>query len=83
MENLLFFLLEGLIRSGKIVICDGKIAGEDALTIELYCSEGHYVTSFTILRSELNCIRDVFNNRLPYLCDSEIAVFNKLFNALP
>lgn len=83
MENFLFYLLEVLVRSGKIVHCNEKVAGEDALRIELYCSEGHYAQSFTILRSELNCIREEYENRKMYMCDSEIADFNKLFNALP
>lgn len=82
MEDLLFYLLEGLVRSGKIVLCNEKIAGEDALRIELECSEGHYITSFTILRSELNCIREEYENRKQFMCDSEITEFDKLFNAL-
>lgn len=83
MENLLFYLLGGLISVGEIVLCDEKIAGQDAVRIELNCSDGHFVTSFVILRSELNGIRDEYYNRLPYMCDSEIADFHKLFNALP
>lgn len=83
MKNLLFYLLGGLVATGKIVLCEEKIAGQDALRIELECSEGHFVKSFVILRSELNCIRNEFNKRLPYMCDSEIADFCKLFNALP
>lgn len=83
MENLLFYLLGGLLMSGKVVLCDEKVAGQDALRIELECSEGHYVASFTILRSELNGIRSAFYDRLPYMSDSEIADFHRLFNALP
>lgn len=83
MENLLFYLLGGLLTSGKIVLCNEKVAGEYALRIELECGEGHYLTSFTILRSELNCIREEYEYRKMYMCDSEIADFDKLFNALP
>ena len=83
MEDLLFYFVEGLVDAGKVVRVNGKVAGEDALQIVMECSEGHYIKSFVLLRSELNVIREVYKDREPYMCYSEIADFCKLFNAMP
>lgn len=82
MEDLLFYLLEGLVRAGKVVRSENKIANEDALKIELKCSEGHFVATFAVLRSELNSIREEYNMRRRFLCESERVNLDKLFNAL-
>lgn len=81
MENLCFYLLDGLLECGTIVPCETKVAGEDAWRIEVEV-DGRFVHSWCLLRSEIHVIRDYYNERKAYMCDSERAKIDKLIALL-
>lgn len=81
MENLLFYLLGEFLACSTIVKCDTDVAGEDAWRIEIEY-DGHFVHSCTLLRSEIRLVRDYYEERKLYMCDSERADFDKLIAVL-
>lgn len=81
MEDLLFYLLDGLLSSSTIVPYSFKVAGEDAWKIEISV-DGHFACSWCILRSEIRMIRDYYEERKGWMCDSERAKIDKLIALL-
>lgn len=81
MENFLFYLLNGVLRSCTITPLPFKVAGEDAWMIEVSVG-GRFVCSWCILRSEIRMIRDHYEERKECMSDSERANFDKLIALL-
>lgn len=81
MENFLFYLLDGVLKSCTITPCSSKVAGEDAWMLEISV-DGRFAFSWCILRSEIRMIRDHYEERKDYMCDSERANFDKLIALL-
>lgn len=77
MENLLVYVIELLIRFGKIEKNDFKICGEDCWSVYL---DNRYMWVFS--RPELIELRGIIHNRLAYMSDEEIAVWNRLLSQL-
>lgn len=81
MENLLFYLLDGLLTCGEIVPCDGLVAGEDAWRIDVELGE-RFVHCWTLLRSDINKIRYAYEEQKEFMCDSDRERIEKLIAVL-
>lgn len=81
MENLCFYLLDGLLECGTIVPCETKVAGEDAWRIEIEVDE-HFVRSWCLLRSEICLIRDCYEERKLWMSFCERANVERLLAVL-
>lgn len=81
MENMLFYLLDGLLTCGDIVPSTMKTAGEDAWRIDVELN-GRFVHCWTLLRSEIRVIRDAYEERKAYMCDNERERIEKLISVL-
>lgn len=81
MENLMFYVLEGLLKCGRIVPYEYQVAGEDAWRIEVEC-DGSYVHSWSFLRSEIRVIRDSYELRKAYMYDDECKLIERLISVL-
>lgn len=82
MENLLMYVIIGLLEVGNVEPCEYKVAGQDAwrICVEL---DGRYVMSRTFLRSELLELRELYQNVFVcVLSDCECALLEKLFAVL-
>ena len=81
MENLMFYVLEELLKCGRIVPCEEKLAGEDAWRIEVEF-DGSFVHSWCLLRSEIRVIRDSYELRKAYMYDDECELIERLISVL-
>lgn len=81
MEYLLFYLLDGLLTCGEIVPCVCKVAGEDAWRIDVVLDE-RFVHGWTLLRSEIREIRDMYEERKSNMTDDECKRIEKLIAVL-
>lgn len=76
MENLVFYLVENLLKFGEVEKCNYKLGCEDAFLI--YIENANFV----LTRSEIMLLKEECENRLAYMSDDECVIWNKLFNLL-
>lgn len=81
MEELMFYLLDGLLVCGEIVPCDGFVAGEEAWRIDVVVGE-RFVHCWTLLRSDIIKIRYAYEERKEYMCKSDCQRIEKLIAVL-
>ena len=77
MENLLVYVMQNLIRFGEIKKADFQLAGEDCWWVFIG-NNARWVFS----RHELMKLRDIIHDRLAYMFDDDIALWNRLLSQL-
>ena len=76
MENLLVYVMENLIRYGEIQKTEYQLGGEDCWHV--FVGDG----CWTFTRHELMELRGIIHNRLAYMSDGDITLWNRLLSQL-
>lgn len=82
MEDLFFYVLDGLLEIGYLEKCATKIGGKEAFRLMVERWDGCFITSFVFFRSDIELIREAYDKRRQNLTVDERVRFDKFFALL-
>ena len=77
MENLLVYVMENLMRFGEIRKSEFQLGGEDCWHVFI-----DDAATWTFTRHELMELRGIIHERLAYMTDDDVALWNRLLSQL-